>query len=289
MMTRRQFAFSAGCFAASAQAQQTMFTAGARIVEISATVHDPSGRSVPGLGRDHFEIFDAGQRRQAEHFETVETGLSLALLLDTTGSMGQALPSLKSAASRLIDCLRADDSVALFSFSDRLTCLQDFTSDFSAAKLAARRIRVEGTTALFDALAGVTLRVSGRKGKKAIITFTDGMDNSSVLTQNAAVKRAARAGLPVYTIALGAALHSKKLVETLEAISGSTGAAAYMAKKPSDVGEAFEDIAGGLVNTYMLSFPMAPGKGEWRPLKVALVGRQFKNLRVRCREGYYAD
>jgi VWFA-related protein len=244
---------------------------------------------LPGLQRDQFEILDAGQPRRPEYFETVSSGLSLALLLDTTGSIREALPLLKNAAGRLIDRLRADDAVALFGFNDRIVCLQDFTSDFRSVKLAARRIRAEGTTSLFDALAGITQRVSERRGKKAIVAFTDGMDNSSVLNLNAATARATRAGLPVYSIAQGQALHSKQLVETLETISASTGAASYKARKPAEVEEVFDHIAGDLVNTYMLAFPVAPGKGEWHPLTVSVRVPKQSNLRVRCRQGYHAD
>lgn len=288
MMTRRTFASSAAATAAF-PGQNPTYSTGTRMVEIFATVTDAKGRPAPALPVDQFQVLDAGAPRRIEHFESVSTGLSVALLLDTTGSMADALPFLKNAAGRLIDQLRPDDSVAVFGFSQRLDCLQDFTADFRAAKLAARRIRAEGKTSLFDALAGISHRIADRRGKKAIIAFTDGADNASALTLSAATARAARAGLPVYSVAQGDALRSGKLLDTLETISLSTGASAHKANKPSQVEEIFAQIAAGLVSTYMLAFSVLPGKGEWHPLRVDLRGEELKKLRVRSRQGYFAD
>jgi len=75
-----------------------------------------------------------------------------------------------------------------------LTVRQEFTTDKDAAKRAILRTRAQGRTALFDALSQVAQDISKRPGKKTLIVFTDGDDNSSALNANAAVGRAKKVG-----------------------------------------------------------------------------------------------
>jgi uncharacterized protein YegL len=78
--------------------------------------------------------------------------LSCAILLDTNGSMGRALPHLKNAFSRIIEHLGPDDTVAIYSFAEQLVLHQDFTKDKAAAKRSVLQLQVGGDTAFFDAL-----------------------------------------------------------------------------------------------------------------------------------------
>ena len=58
-----------------------------------------------------------GPHRADQRFENHTSGVSVALLLDTTGSMGTTLPALRSSALTLIEDLRPADSVAVYSFN----------------------------------------------------------------------------------------------------------------------------------------------------------------------------
>jgi hypothetical protein len=72
--------------------------------------------------------------------------------------------------------------------------------DKAAAKRAAMLNRAAGSTALFDALARVTLDFENRPGKKAVIVFTDGDDNASVLNFQRATDQAKKSAIPLYTV-----------------------------------------------------------------------------------------
>lgn len=263
------------------------FTAEARLVEIHAGVYDRRGRSVPGLARESFAVLDAGTPRQVEIFEPGEAPLTLAILLDVTGSMDSALPTLKIAANDLISQLRQGDSVAVFGFRDRLETVQDFTTDHKAAMLAVRRIRTEGRTALFDATARVSAITARQKGRKAIVVFTDGEDNASTLTRQRAMEAAKRHGIPCYLIAQGEALKSKRLIQTLEQMASDTGGDSFRVNKVKDIAEVFTAISRDLKSTYLLAFRAHAEERKWYPLAVSI--RDRKDLKVRCREGYYLD
>jgi len=75
------------------------------LVEVYATVHDHRGGYVDGLARDNFQVFDDGQAERITNFETSGQSLSCGILLDTTGSMAEALPRVKNSIVKLIDAL----------------------------------------------------------------------------------------------------------------------------------------------------------------------------------------
>jgi len=279
-----------GCVVASAQetAGQAVatFRSDVRLIEVYVTVLDHRGRYVTGLTRDRFEILDEGIPCPFSAFESTSSGFSCAILLDRTGSMGLAFPAVKNAILRFIDAFRENDVFALYSFNTSLTTLVDYTRDKDAAKQAVLNTIAQGATALFDSLSAITLQLSQRKGKKAVIVFTDGADNSSYLNANAVMRRARNSGIPVYAVAEGDALGSVELMRTLSDLSHLTGGFAYAVNKTSRIDEVFRDISANMQNAYMLAYaPPEPNGSHWRTIRVNI--KDSKGLRIRAREGYY--
>ena len=257
-------------------------------MEVYATIRDNHGRYLDGLTRDRFQVLDNGVPQTVTAFESNSAKLTSAILLDTTGSMAAVLPMVKHSVMNLIDQLRDEDSVGIYSFNTRLDRRQDFTTDKSAAKQAVLRTRAEGATALFDAIAELAYEIAPQSGKKAIIVFTDGADNSSLLNAQAAVNRAKKAGVPVYAIAEGDALSSKHLLEELKEVAQMTGAQSYLAHKTSEIGTIFEQISGDLQHTYMLAFQPPPNPDpKWRTIQLTVSG--LKDPRIRAKEGYLPE
>ena len=267
---------------------QTVIKTEVRLVEVYATVFDGKGTHVEGLTRDQFEIRDNGELREISMFESVSSEISCAILLDATGSMQGSLPAVKNAVFHLIDRLRENDRVAVYTFNNSLTCVQDFTADKQAAKRAVLDIRAGGGTALFDALAEIVRDLGQQNGKKSVILFTDGADNSSFLYPGAALSGARAAGIPIYTIAQGEALENRGLLEQLKQIASWTGALTYSAKGTREIDRICDQIRLDLRHTYLLAYPAPAGQeAGWRTIRLAVKGR--KNLRVRAKEGYLSN
>lgn len=264
-----------------------LFRTGARMVEVYLTVLDQKNRYVSNLERGRFEILEGTTPQVVEVFEPDEKPFTLAVVLDTTGSMNDSLPALKSAVVKLIEHLRDEDRIAVYGFNDRLELLQDFTHDKRAAMLAVRRARASGRTALFDAVSRVAQHMSAIKGKKSVVVFTDGNDNASVLNLSAATTRSKKSGIPIHTVAQGDALKEQKLVQNLEDISKKTGALSFKVTKNSQMEDVFGEISTDLKATYLLAYRPKEGAGEWRPIRVQV--KEAKGFKVRCREGYFAD
>jgi VWFA-related protein len=264
-----------------------VFRTSARLVEVSATVMDAAGNYADDLKREDFRIVDAGVPVQLSAFENHSSGISVALLLDTTGSMVSTLPALRSSALRLIEDLRPVDWVAVYGFNTQVSELQAFTRNRELAKRSILRTHAAGSTGLYDALLRVSHDLSGRTGKKAIVVFTDGEDNASVLTAEIAINRAKREGVPIYTIAHGGGIADARTGE-LSGMADSTGALSFAIREPNEIRGVFEHIARDLVHGYLLTFQPPPDtQGKWRPIKVNLPN--IENRYVRARQGYYPE
>jgi Ca-activated chloride channel family protein len=265
-----------------------IFRAGGRIVEVYATVVDGRGRYVDNLTANQFSVLEEGQSKPVFAFENHNAAVSVALLFDTTGSMVDALPSLKSAALQLVNELRPNDSVAVYSFADAVTELQPFTEDKEAAKRAILKTHAQGITALYDALVRVNHDLAARPGKKVILVFTDGSDNSSMLSASTAIDRAKSRGIPIYTVAQGEALEHPHLLAELTNLSRSTGGATFQIRQLRDIDGVFEKVSQDLLHGYLVAFQPAPGDNHsWRKIEVVLSGT--KGLQVRAREGFFVE
>ena len=255
-------------------------------MEVYATVTDYRGLYVDDLEADNFVVLDAGSPVKVAAFESRTAGVSVALLLDTTGSMKAALPALKSPALKLIGDLRTVDSVAVYSFNSKVAELQPFTRNRDMAERAVLRTAASGATGFYDALARVARDLSGRAGKKAIVVFTDGVDNASALTADAAIRRAKSEGVAIYTVAQGAAVSSTELLTATTGRGGGHGRLGIRDQGPRRDARGVRAISQDLQHGYLLAFQPAPdAMHKWRPIQVSLVVPALRT--VRAREGYY--
>jgi VWFA-related protein len=263
-----------------------LFRADARLVEVHTTVMDDRGRYLDGLAAERFTVRENGRVVSLASFEPATAAINCSLLLDTSESMDAALPAVKSAATKLIQALRPDDPVAVYTLGDSVAEIQSFTTDHAAAARAVQGTEPAGETALYDALIRVNRDLSPRPGKKVMVVFTDGQDNASTLTAAAAILRARTAGIPIYTVAQGHALNHAGLLGELAGMSRATGGLSFTIASPEEAGVVFQRIVEDLLHGYLLAFsPAAVEDRAWRPIEVQV--RTAPGHTVRAREGYY--
>lgn len=273
---------------AAAAGDDLVFQARGRVVEAYATVTDSRGRYADDLNPEQFTILEEGEAKPVFAFESRMAGVSVALVFDTSGSMVTTLPKLKSAALQLLDDLRPVDSAAVYTFDDTVTAQVPFSQEKEAAKRAILKLHACGITALYEALVRVNHDLAARTGKKAIIVFTDGADNASMLSAGLAIEKAKQRGVPIFTIAQGEAVFHPELVSQLSNIAQSTGGVPFLIHKPAEIAEVFEKISQDLAHGYMVAFQPSSGEHHgWRKINVEVKGA--KGLQVRARQGYYAE
>jgi Ca-activated chloride channel homolog len=282
------------CLAAMAQdgapaaAALPTFRVEARLIQVYASIFDKRGNPLPNLAREQFQVLDAGQPQSLADFEGAEEALSCALLLDTTGSMADYLPALRTAAVHFIDELRPEESIAVYTFNRTLQVAQKFTTDKKLVKQAVMRTSAAGGTRLFDSVAQVARDLEARPGKKALVVFTDGDDNASMLKAAGASRQASQSGVPIYVIAQGSGLKDAKLMKILDQLATDTGGIAFRLNKPEKIGEVFSEISRNLRHTYLLSWKLPERAGTtWHPIKIAVAGAA--DAHIRARQGYWPD
>jgi VWFA-related protein len=260
----------------------------ARLVEVYASIFDKRGNPLPNLTRDRFQVLDAGTPQPLAVFEGAGDALSCALLLDTTGSMADYLPALKTAVLHFVDDLREEEAIAVYTFNRTLNVAQKFTTDKKQVKQAVMRTSAAGGTRLFDSVAHVSRDLEARPGKKALVVFTDGDDNASMLNAAGASRQAIQSGVPIYVIAQGSGLKDAKLMKILEELAAGTGGLAFRLTRPDKIGEVFSEISRNLRHTYLLSWKLPEGAGKsWRPIRIAVAG--VEDARIRARQGYWPE
>jgi Ca-activated chloride channel family protein len=258
-----------------------------RTVEVYVSVADSKGKPVKTLQVEDFRVFEDGREQEVRIFEPASTGITLALLIDTTASVAPDLPHVKNAVGRLLGVLRSDDSVGLFTFATSLTPLSEFTTDRKKTLGAVLQTRAAGETALFDSLAQLSRSLSKMAGKKAILLFTDGDDTSSILSFENSIDETRRVGIPIYAMIYGRALGDPSLLKRLENISKASGATSFRVRQPSDLPLAFQSVAEDLQDQYLLGYQFnGDPKKDFHSLKVELTKQQKLNVDLK-KPGYW--
>jgi Ca-activated chloride channel homolog len=276
------------------------FKAGVDLVTVSVVVKNREGRPVTGLVRQDFELVDAGHIRTIADFRSEPSPVSLAVLLDTSGSMqiDPKWPNAREAITRLSAELQAGrDQIALLTFDDELHEVQTYTTRPSEVVRKMRTVHPWGSTALYDAVvqAGRTLATQGAS-RRAVVVVTDGLDNRSRSTAASASAVVSAVDMPVYTIvvtsahdraedeAVGGDRSATRSSGTLENLSQWTGGALFQGSTPAESDAAVRQIVSELRYQYVLSFESGTPAG-WHPLTVRV--RDGKYV-VRTRSGYVA-
>ncbi len=149
------------------------------LVFLNVSVRDRyNNRSLPNLTREDFEIYEDGVLQEVGLFETAESPFHLLLLLDVSGSTESFIGLSKEASIQFTNEINANDRIGAATFNSNVRLIQDFTNDRSAVAASIRRVRSGGGTAFYDALLeSVNNYMGSIQGRKAIVVFTDGVDN----------------------------------------------------------------------------------------------------------------
>jgi len=161
---------------------QPAFRTGIELINVTATVTDARGRFVPGLTQDDFVVYEDGRQVDVTYFSNERAPVSLAIALDTSGSMeGRKMAAARNALDRfLYNLLGPEDEILLYRFSYTPELLQAWTMDRNRISRSLRDIRPRGGTAMYDAVAESIPQIAdGQHRKKALLIISDGNDTNS--------------------------------------------------------------------------------------------------------------
>ncbi len=272
-------------------------TAGSEYVMLPVVVFDRKGRFVEGLSKKDFTVRADGVPVEIDTFERDDTApVSIAFLIDTSGSMRLAdkLDASKRAVRRILEQRRPGDDFALFAFSEEeVRLVSDFSPDPERLLEALSDLEAEGRTALFDAVAATPSRLmKGRNSKRAILLFTDGVDNSSHLTALQMAEILQQVSTPVYPIGMKNAAFDRLseqerrdlALDNLKLLASSSGGQLLLVGAEDDLRPIATKIFAEVRQQYLLGFAPS-GRGELK-YRVVVVSVAKKGWSVRARRGY---
>lgn len=175
-------------------------------VVLYCAVLDKHGNPVLGLKRGVFQVMEEGHAATITHFSNKDEPLSIALVLDDSGSMQAKRAEVKQAAITLLQASNSQDETSITNFADTAYLDQEFTGDMARLQAAlAQSKSVSGGTALFDTVIAAAEHSarSAHHRRQVILVVTDGRDNASLADLQADIQRVQMADGPVlYTIGL---------------------------------------------------------------------------------------
>ena len=272
-------------------------SAGAEYVMLPVLVTDKDGKYVEGLTKDDFVIRVGDSRVDFDTFERDEgAAVSFAFLVDTSGSMGvgSKLENAKNAIRSILRNRVPGDDFALFTFSEgKVRLVSDSSPDPAGLVKELWDLEASGQTALFDAVAMTPELMKGRNNKRAILLFTDGVDNASELSAAKMAEILQRVSVPVYAIGMKNASFDvvkeqerrEMSIENLELLAGSSGGKMHLVGRDDDLRPLAARISSEVRQQYLLGFAPS-GKGDVKYRIVFVSVAKPGSWVVRTRRGY---
>lgn len=265
------------------------------MVILHATAQDHKHALVSGLDKDNFQVYEDGVLQPIKNFSHEDIPVTVGLVIDNSGSMGPKRTDVIAAALAFARSSNPQDQIFVVNFNERVSFgLPDntpFTDQVAQLEVALSRIRAQGETALYDALAAALehLRM-GNRDKKVLIIISDGGDNASKHKLTEIVTMVGQPDAIIYTIGIFDEQDPDRNPVMLKRLAKDTGGEAFLPESLKDVAPICEKIAHDIRNQYTISYAPTNRKrdGTYRIIEVRASAPGRGRLSVRTRTGYFA-
>lgn len=289
------------CGEARAQNAHGTFRSAVDLVSLNVIVTDARDRFVTGLTQQDFSVFEDGVQQDVSYFAATNVPLDLAILLDTSSSMGDKLATVQEAAVGFASHLRSGDRITVVSIKDSARVLHDLDGDVAGACDAIRKTAASGGTALYNGIYTTIKQMQkvhasdeGEVRRQAIAVLTDGDDTTSLVTFDDLLAVAKQAGIAIYTIALksqyptilfGAMKETAESDFAMKALAQETGARSFFPTDIAQLAGVYGSITQELASQYALGYTSTNSKrdGSFRRIFVRV---DEPNVRARTKSGY---
>lgn len=295
---RLRWAAAAAVVALTSSTSSAQFRSATELVSVDVLV--TNGRTpIAGLTAADFELTDNGAPQTVEQIYVEQLPVNVVMVLDASGSvLGERLRALKAGATAVIDRLRPRDRAALLTFSHGLDLRAELTGDVAALQRAVDALRAKGSTALRDAaFAALALRTADAT-RTLVLLFSDGLDTSSLLSEDGVVEVARRSDAIVYAIGIrerplgfrrGGPSSTPPPTDDrfLERLSEETGGRLLHAEQNRDIEQTFARVLDEFNSRYVLGYvPRGVAARGWHRVEVRLKKRSGTVL---ARRGYFGE
>ncbi len=290
---------SPGAAANEKDSRQASIRVDTTLVLINVTVTDPLNRFVTGLEKEHFKLSEDKVEQTITQFSSEDAPLSIGLVFDCSGSMGNKLGKSRQAAAQFFKTANPEDEFFLVQFNDKPELVTGFTTNTEEIQNRLTFTQAKGRTALLDGLYMAMKQMKkAHNPRKAVLIISDGGDNSSRYTESEIKKLVRETDVQVYGIGIYESMAGRG--RTAEELSGpglltelaeQTGGRQYAVENLNELPDVAAKIGIELRNQYVLGYtPTNLEKdGKYRRVKVTIQQpRGLPPLKVFFRLGYYA-
>jgi Ca-activated chloride channel homolog len=304
-----------------AQQDGTRFRVVVDLVQLNVAVTDAKGNYITGLKPTDFVISEDGIAEKLATFEegngptrrllevapdeaarpaqasssndapeglaAMVAGANVFILFDTSNYMYRGFVFAQDAIADFVRSLETADKVAFYSYSRDLFRSAPLTPDRSVVVRGVRTTVAGDDAALYNSLLLTIKDAAQYQGRKVVVVFSNGPDNSSMVPPEDVAELAQSVGIPIYMISTHEARLEPVSTVVFERMSAATGGKAYFANSWRDEKKAFASIRDDLAHLYSFSYYPQPNPNSgWRAINVKIVGERAKNYHVRTRNGY---
>lgn len=293
-----------------AQRMAPAFQTFAQLVLVPVTVTDRKAKTVQGLHKEDFAVFDNQVSQKIVSFGMDDAPCSVAIVLDISGSMQKSLAAAREMLHDFLKTANPKDEFLLMTVSTEPAMAPRFTRDVAVLQKDIDATRSGGLTSLLDTIHfGLGRMKSARWPRRALLILSDGIDNHSRYSQSELMNIALEADVQVYTMifdtAMGAAAADNVLFrpglaskpwdtararqgpELLEKLSDKTGGLYFHIHSADEETDAVRKTAEALRNEYLIGYRPSDTAlaGKWHQIRVKT---KVPKVYVRARNGYYA-
>lgn len=282
-------------------AQDATFRTDIQLINVAFTARQE-------LAKDDIEILEDGLKQKIEFFaKSADLPLTLGLIVDASGSQEKFVKRhRRDIRTFLRAVLTPRDRVFLVGFGNHVRLVQDLTAD--ADLMIDNLERYEDKPSEFPRLGPAIARELGtafydsmfhsirqklesvERGRRALIMFSDGEDNSSAHHLLDVIEAAQATDTVIFAVhyaekrdrPIARNLYGKSVMARLAA---ETGGAYFEAT--DDLKAAFRQIGDQMRSSYELAYrsPNTERDGLFRKIQIRAQGRP--EVRIRHRTGYY--
>lgn len=283
--------------------QSVTFRTSIDTVPVHVTVRTNRGEIVRGLTANDFEVFDNGSRREILTFSSEPLPVSVAILLDRSGSLDQYAHQVARAGDAFLDHLLPGDRVSVQTLA---TDCQPLTTDFSLVRgVIASGLPSDPGSPIWAGLDRTVSLFPDTTTRRAVLLVTDGASDSTegllrqtnsasrpigrcryatpltpfAITAAGAARHIERDGALVYAIGISEGGHP--FGSTLGRIASRSGGRRY---GDDNLAATFTEIADELHLQYLLGFRAAAADGKAHEIDVRV---KRPGVVVRTRKTYF--
>ena len=283
MMTRSITFVCLAATAVGAQQAPPTFRSGTRVVPIYATVQGPDGRLLVNLQKEDFEILDNGKPQAITSFSNQVEPMVAVAAWDVSSSLEPFAADSRRAARSFVRALWAGDRLRFGSFGQEIAFSPLMTDDKpTLERIVNEELWFFGSTRLWGVLERSLALVSMEKGRRVVVTLTDGRASADQRSQNDVLMAVYRADTMIY--ALG--LDGPGLSGDVKTVAEHSGGGYAILKGGADLDREIEAVMVELHHHYQLGFTTEAADAKLHALTVRT---KVLGAKVRARRGYVAD